>query len=187
MLVVMAQTTPKMVNGKERKQITAFIVDVDTPGLDMPHRCHFMGLRALYNGVVTFKDVRVPRENIIAGEGKGLKVALTTLNTGRLTIPAACVGFVQAAARSLAEMGCPSACNGACRSANITRSPAKIAEMAGNTFAMEAITFLNLRARRCKGGRSPHRNRDVQDVVDRDDLENCGRCDAGARRARLRN
>jgi len=58
------------VNGKERKQITAFIVEVDTPGLAMPHRCHFMGLRALYNGVVTFKDVRVPRENIIAGEGK---------------------------------------------------------------------------------------------------------------------
>src|ERR1043166_4326493 len=59
-LVVMAQTPPKMVNGKERKQITAFIVDVDSPGLEMPHRCRFMGLRALYNGVVTFKDVRVP-------------------------------------------------------------------------------------------------------------------------------
>src|SRR6202040_2885154 len=47
-LVVMAKTAPKIVNGKERKQITAFIVDVDTPGLAMPHRCHFMGLRALY-------------------------------------------------------------------------------------------------------------------------------------------
>ena len=46
-LVVMAQTPPKMVNGKERKQITAFIVEVNTPGLAMPHRCHFMGLRAL--------------------------------------------------------------------------------------------------------------------------------------------
>src|SRR5712691_1583990 len=140
-LVVMAKTAPKIVNGKERKQITALIVDVDTPGLAMPHRCHFMGLRALYNGVVTFKDVRVPRENIIAGEGKGLKVALTTLNTGRLTIPAACVGLSKRLleicrkwAAERIQWGVPIGQHAAIAG--------KIAEMAGNVFAMEAMTFL---------------------------------------------
>src|ERR1041384_818897 len=71
-LVVMARTPSKMVGGKERKQITAFIVDVATPGLEIAYRCRFMGLRALYNAVVRFTDVRITRENIIFKEGAGL-------------------------------------------------------------------------------------------------------------------
>ena len=141
-LVVMARTPPKMVGGKERKQITAFIVDVDTPGLRIAYRCRFMGLRALYNAVVNFKDVRVPRENIIAGEGKGLKVALTTLNTGRLTLPAACVGV----SKRLLEISRKWASERVQWGVPIGQHAAiagKIAEMAGNVFAMEAMTFLS--------------------------------------------
>src|SRR5947199_6366268 len=141
-LVVMARTPPKLVSGKERKQITAFIVDVNTPGLRIAYRCRFMGLRALYNAVVNFKDVRVPRENIISGEGKGLKVALTTLNTGRLTLPAACVGVSKRLleisrkwAGERVQWGVPIGQHAAIAG--------KIAEMAGNVFDMAAMSFLS--------------------------------------------
>jgi alkylation response protein AidB-like acyl-CoA dehydrogenase len=137
-IVVMARTPSK--NG--RNQITAFIVDMDTPGVEVVRRCHFMGLRALYNGVIRFHDVRVPRENILLAEGKGLRVALTTLNTGRLTLPAACTGLAKRClqisrewAKERVQWGAPIGKHSAIAD--------KIARMAANVFAMESMTHFS--------------------------------------------
>ncbi|WP_030195325.1 acyl-CoA dehydrogenase family protein [Streptomyces sp. NRRL S-87] len=139
LLVVMARV-PRSEGHKGG--ITAFVVEADAPGITVEHRNAFMGLRGLENGVTRFHQVRVPAAHRIGPEGAGLKIALTTLNTGRLSLPAMCVGAGKWCLKIAREWsgvreqwGRPVAEHEAVG--------AKISFIAATTFALEAVVDLS--------------------------------------------
>ena len=138
LLVIMVRTNDP---GSEKPEITAFIVEGDSPGLETVHRCDFMGLKGLRNGLLRFRDVRVPAENILGGRGEGLRLALQTLNVGRLTLPAASAATMKQAlaiavdfGKSRRQWGAPIGHHEAVA--------AKIARMSADLFAVDSLTWL---------------------------------------------
>jgi alkylation response protein AidB-like acyl-CoA dehydrogenase len=138
LLIVAAKTPPKIVDGKPRTQITTFVVEAKSPGITVVHRCRFMGLNALYNGVIRFTNVRVPKDQVVGGVGRGLKVALSTLNSGRLSIPASSIGVSKRAVQIAREWGRDRVQWGVPIGQHAAVAE-KIRRIAAHTFAMEAM------------------------------------------------
>lgn len=139
-LIVVMANVPAHEGG--RGGISAFVVEADTPGITVENRNAFMGLKGMENGVTHFHQVLVPAANRLGREGQGLKIALTTLNTGRLSIPALCAGGGKWGLKIAREWSAERVQWGK----PVGRHEAvgkKLAFMAATTFALEAVFELS--------------------------------------------
>ncbi|HEX2132153.1 MAG TPA: acyl-CoA dehydrogenase family protein [Actinophytocola sp.] len=122
--------------------ISAFVVEADTPGITVERRNTFMGLRGLENGVTRLHQVRVPKANLVGREGDGLRIALTTLNAGRLAIPALCTAGAKWALKIAREWSAERVQWGrpVGRHAAVAN---KVSYLAATTFALESVLELS--------------------------------------------
>lgn len=140
-VVVMAKV-PK--SEGHRGGVSAFILPYDTDGVTVEHRNEFMGLKGIENSQTRLKDVFVPKDALIGREGDGLRIAIQTLNTGRLALPAGCLGTAKWATKQAREFaserfqwGRPVGKHDAVAQ--------KVAFIAGTTFGLEAVLDVSAR------------------------------------------
>jgi butyryl-CoA dehydrogenase len=91
--IVMAMTDP----AKGTRGISAFIVEKDAPGLKIGKIEHKMGIRGSSTAEIIFENCRVPKENLLSTPGQGFKIAMATLDGGRIGIAAQALGIAQGA------------------------------------------------------------------------------------------
>jgi butyryl-CoA dehydrogenase len=91
--IVFAKTDPE----RGTRGMSAFIVEKDTPGFSVGEAEHKLGIRGSSTPPVYFSDCRLPKEALLGGEGDGFKIAMQTLDGGRIGVSAQALGIAQAA------------------------------------------------------------------------------------------
>ena len=132
-----------VLEGKDAEESvhTAFVLDMQTPGVVIRQRCQFEGCRGIENGHIALSDVRIPASDLIGEVGRGLKYALTILNVGRaVSIPAICLGMAKQAWQPTLDRA----------NSRVTfQKPLgewqtqrmRVGRMAADLFAMEALAY----------------------------------------------
>ncbi len=142
-VIVMAKV-PKDEEAGRKGGISAFILPTDTEGVNVLHRNQFMGLRGIENSLTELDGAFVPKENLVGKEGEGLKIALTTLNTGRLALPAICAGVAKWATKVAREYASERVQWGQPVGKHDAVAQ-KIAFLAGSAFGLEAMLDVSSR------------------------------------------
>ena len=124
--------------------ITAFICRSHRPGITVEHRNGFMGVRGIENSLTRFDDVFVPVEDVIGGEGSGLRIALSTLNAGRLSLAAFCLATVKYSLKIAREWAAERAQGGQSIGKHDPIAQ-KLAWLAGTAFGLEATLDVSSR------------------------------------------
>lgn len=151
-LTLIARVPARKENGKwvpvaagekfDSKVHTAFILDMQTSGVEVNQRCQFEGCRGIENGYMTYTDVKIPADCVIGEIGSGLKYALSILNIGRaVSVPAICLGMAKQAWQPTLDRANSRITFGKPLSSRQTQQ-IRIGEMATSLFAMEALCQL---------------------------------------------
>jgi len=141
--------TDHEVNGETKEKISCFIIEKGMEGVSFGEKENKMGIRASETRAVYFDKVKVPKENILGELGKGFKIAMNVLNSGRLSLGAGCVGGMKTILKLATEhskgrkqFGQPIAEFGMIQE--------KLTEMAARCYATESIVYMTT-GNMCKG------------------------------------
>ena len=141
-VVVVMAAVPK--SEGHRGGVSAFILPYDTEGVTVEHRNEFMGLKGIENSQTKLKDVFVPKDALIGREGDGLKIAIVTLNTGRLALPAGCLGQAKWSTKQAREFATERIQWGKAVGKHDAVAQ-KVAFIAASTFGLEAVLDVSAR------------------------------------------